>query len=83
MIHRYSLDTLNRWQRGEFKVQLDAPGREKPIGYCDGTAEDEAEIRAMAEDEGVDDLPIRKKFLKTGREIWTVGHPPADVDSED
>jgi len=53
------------------------------MGYCDGTEEDEAELRAMAESEEVDDLPIHKKYLKTGREIWTVGNPPEERNWED
>lgn len=83
MIHRFSMETQARWQRGEFKVQLDAPGRDRPLGYCDGTPEDEAEMRAIAEEEGVEELPIRRKILKTGREIWTVGAPPADLASDE
>ena len=43
------------------------------MGYCDGTDEDEEELRSIAESEDVDDLPITKKILKTGREVWTVG----------
>jgi hypothetical protein len=75
VIHPHNTETLNRWNRGELRVQLDIPGRRQPMGYCDGSAEDEAELRAMAEEEGVEDLPIHRKILKTGREIWTVGNP--------
>ncbi len=84
MIHKYSTETLNRWNRGELQVQLDIPGRRLPMGYCDGSEEDEAELRAMAEEEGVEDLPIRRKILKTGRQIWTVGNAPElDWDPDD
>lgn len=83
MIHLYSDATLVRWNRGELKVQLNKPGHTRPLGYCDGTEEDEAELRAMAESEEVDDLPIHKKYLKTGREIWTVGNPPEERNWED
>ena len=82
MIYRYSLDTMARWTRGELQVQIDVPGRERPMGYCDGTDEDEQELLSIAEGEGVDELPIRKRVLKTGRQIWTVGNPPP-VDTSD
>ena len=72
MIHLYSDDHLRRWNRGEHKVQLDLPGRQKPMGYCDGTEEDEAEILAMAREEGEHEVEVRKRYLKTGREIWTL-----------
>lgn len=78
MIYLYDAESLTRWNRGELKVQLNLPTRSRPMGYCDGTEEDEAELRAMAESEEVDDLPIHKKILKTGREIWTLGRPPAE-----
>lgn len=76
MIHHYNHEHLSRWNRGEHQVRIDVPGRRLPMGYCDGTEEDEAELRAIAEAEGVEDLPITKKLLKTGRQIWTVGGPP-------
>lgn len=75
MITMYSGESLQRWNRGELKVQLNTPDRSRPLGYCDGTEEDEAELRAIAEEEQVDDLPIHKRVLKTGREIWTLGRP--------
>ena len=78
MIYMYSAANETRWSRSEFKVQLLLPGRTRPMGYCDGTEEDEAELRAIAESEDVENLPIRKKILKTGREIWTVGAPPVE-----
>ena len=73
MIHRYDNATQTRWDRGEFKVQLRLPGQERPVGFCDGTAEDVAELKAIAEAEGADEVKIDKKVLKTGREIWTLG----------
>ncbi len=73
MIHPYNNANLNRWARNEFQVQLDLPGHSEPMGYCDGTEEDENEIRTQAEDEGVEDLKITKKQLKSGRQIWTLG----------
>ena len=55
--------------------KLNLPNNSRPMGFCDGSPDDEAELRAMAENEGVHELPIKKKFLKTGREIWTLGGP--------
>ncbi|MCB9751236.1 MAG: hypothetical protein H6713_14770 [Myxococcales bacterium] len=77
MIHPYSNATQTKWNRGEFRVQLNLPNNSRPMGYCDGSAADEAELRAMAEEEGVHALAIHKKFLKTGREVWTLGGPAA------
>ena len=82
MIRMYDTATMNQWNRGELRVRLDLPGRRLPMGYCDGTDEDEAELRAMAEDEGVEHLRIDKKLLKTGREIWTLGDPPETAPGE-
>jgi hypothetical protein len=76
VIHPYSIPNLNRFRRGELRVQLSAPGRERPIGYCDGAPEDEAELESMAKEEGVYDLPVQKKELKGGQQIWYVGAPP-------
>jgi len=45
------------------------------MGFCDGTAEDVAELMAIAESEGAENPVIHKKRLKTGREIWTLGGP--------
>jgi len=42
------------------------------MGFCDGSAEDVAELQALAESEGADGMRIDKKTLKTGREIWTL-----------
>jgi len=43
------------------------------MGFCDGTPEDVAEIRLIAEAEGASDVRIQKKQLKSGREVWTLG----------
>lgn len=83
MIHPYTHDELRKWNRGDHRVQIDIPGRRLPMGYCDGTDEDEAELRSIAEDEGMEDLPIERRVLKTGREIWTVGRPPVDDAPDD
>ena len=80
MIHLYNNASLLRWNRSELKVQLNLPGRTRPMGYCDGTEEDELQLRAMAESEEVENLPIKKRILKTGREIWTVGAMPTADD---
>ncbi|NOY91258.1 MAG: hypothetical protein GXP55_08610 [Deltaproteobacteria bacterium] len=72
MIHTYSNESATRWDRGEFRVQLLLPNDTRPMGYCDGSAEDLAELTAMAEAEGAGELRIQKKHLKTGREIWTL-----------
>jgi len=72
MIHRYSNATQTRWTHGEFKVQLNLPDNTRPIGFCDGSPEDVAELLAIAEAEGASDVGIRKKLLKSGREIWTL-----------
>lgn len=73
MIHPYDNSTQTRWDRGEFKVQLNQPNNPRPIGFCDGSPEDVTELLSIAEAEGVDDVKIHKKILKTGREIWTLG----------
>jgi hypothetical protein len=54
-------------------VQLKRPNNSRPIGFCDGSPEDLAELLSMAEAEGAEDVTIQKKSLKNGREIWTVG----------
>ena len=72
MIHRYSNDTQTRWNHGEFKVQLNLPDDTRPIGFCDGSPEDIAELLAIAGAEGATDVGFRKKLLKSGREIWTL-----------
>jgi hypothetical protein len=73
MIHPYDNATQTRWDRGDFKVQLMLPNNQRPIGYCDGTDADLAELRAIAESEGAESVSIQKRVLKSGREIWTLG----------
>ena len=73
MIHPYDNSTQTRWDRGEFKVQLNQLNNPRPIGFCDGSPEDVTELLSIAEAEGGDDVKIHKKILKTGREIWTLG----------
>lgn len=73
MIYKYSNETQTRWDRGEFTVMLHLPNNPRPIGFCDGTAEDVAELLSIAEAEGAEDVSIHKKPLKSGREIWTLG----------
>ena len=73
MIHPYDNQTQNRWNRGEFKVQLSMRGNGRPLGYCEGTEEDVAALQAIAEAEGAEQVRIHKQVLKSGREIWTVG----------
>ncbi len=73
MIHPYSNETQTRWDRGDFQVQLVQPNNPRPIGFCDGSDEDIAELQEIAATEGADEFRITKKRLKTGREIWTLG----------
>jgi hypothetical protein len=73
MIHPYDNASQTRWDHGEFKVQLNAANSTRPIGFCDGTDADLAELRERSEAEGADEVRIHKKVLKTGREIWTLG----------
>ncbi len=73
MIYPYSQETQTRWDHGDFKVQLVMPNNPRPMGYCDGSEADLAELAGIAESEGADDFRIAKKILKTGREIWTLG----------
>ncbi len=71
MIHPYSNATQSKWDKGEFKVQLLLPETTRPMGFCDGTAADVAELKAIADAENAA-MTIEKKVLKTGREIWTL-----------
>ncbi len=71
MIHPFSNATQTRWEKGEFKVQLLLPETSRPMGFCDGTPADVAELRAIAEAEN-SSMKIDVKVLKTGREIWTL-----------
>lgn len=78
MIHPHNNETSTRWGHGDFRVRLDRAGQSQPMGYCDGTEADERELREIAEGEGVHDLTIAKKRLKTGREVWTLGDVPTE-----
>jgi hypothetical protein len=69
MIHPWSNATQTRWEKGEFKVQLLLPETSRPMGFCDGTAADLAELRAIAEAES-STMTIDVKVLKSGRESW-------------
>jgi hypothetical protein len=80
MIHPYNNKNLALWDRGELKVQVRVPTSDRPVAYCDGTEEDEAELRDIAEAEGTELPAIKRKVLKTGREIWTIGEPPPPED---
>ncbi len=73
MIHPYDNASQTRWDHGDFKVQLNQENNSRPLGFCDGTEADMAELRGLAEAEGADEVKIRKQILKTGREIWTLG----------
>lgn len=73
MIYPYTNETQTRWDRGELKVQLMLTSSTRPMGFCDGTAEDMAELVTIAEAEGADEVLITKKQLKSQREIWTLG----------
>ena len=73
MIHPYDNKTQTKWDHGEFKVQLMAPNNTRPMGFCDGSEADIAELRALSEAEGSEEMSIHKRVLKTGREIWTLG----------
>lgn len=72
MIYPYNNDTQTRWDRGEFQVQLNVPDNTRPMGFCDGSDADLAELREIAETDGAEGMRIEKKILKTGREIWTL-----------
>ena len=72
MIYPHDNASQTRWDRGELQVQLLQHGNPRPIGYCDGTAADEVELRAIAQAEGAETPEIQEKGLKTGRQIWTL-----------
>ena len=81
MIYPYSQDTQTRWDHGDFQVQLVLPNNPRPMGYCDGSEADLAELTQIAESEGAEEVRITKKVLKTGREIWTLGSPGGPGDA--
>jgi len=83
VVHRYTFELERRWNRGELQVRLERPGMTRPLGYCDGTPEDEEALQAIGREEGLDeDMPISKRILKTGRQVWTIGTMPV-FDEED
>jgi hypothetical protein len=83
MVHPYTHTSLAQWENGDLKVKIVVPTSERPVAYCDGTEADEAELRSIAEAEGTELPTIRRKVLKTGREIWTIGEaPPPQSDDE-
>lgn len=75
MIYKHDNETQTKWDRGEYQVQLMVPTQQGPIGFCDGTEADLAELRSIAEAEGAETFTVKRKTLKTGREIWTLGGP--------
>ncbi|GAB5545301.1 MAG: hypothetical protein SangKO_050610 [Sandaracinaceae bacterium] len=82
MIYPYDNETQTRWDRGELQVQILVPGNAKPIGFCDGSDADLAEIQARAEEEGAGEVRVEQKSLKTGRQIWTVQVERTDEDAD-
>jgi hypothetical protein len=72
MIHPYDNNTQTSWDRGQLKVQLVKANSTRPMGFCDGTSEDLAALRDLAESEGAEEMIIDKQVLKSGREIWTL-----------
>ena len=69
MIFPHSNETQTSWDHGKYQVQLTVPNNTRPIGYCDGSAGDVAELRALAEAEGSESFRIDKKRLKSGRDL--------------
>jgi hypothetical protein len=72
MIYPHSNETQPRWDHGDFQVQLSLPNNPRPMGFCDGSDDDVAELQERAQSEGAEELRIDKKHLKSGREIWTL-----------
>lgn len=70
-IQPFSNETQTKWDHEEFQVMIMAEGNSRPLGFCDGDAADEQQIREQAANEGAE-VEIDRKVLKTGREIWTV-----------
>ena len=52
MIYPYDNASQTRWDRGEFKVQLNQPNNQRPLGFCDGSPEDVAELLSIVEGRG-------------------------------
>lgn len=71
-IHPHSNETETRWSKGGYQVMIMSPSSDKPIAYSEGTPEDEAELISQAEMEGLTDVTIQKKLMKSGREVWTI-----------
>ena len=82
MIYKYSLEGVRAWNRGDYKVQIFVPGHDKPIAWCDGSEEDLAELRFIAEEEGAELPTLHRRVLKTGREIWTLGELQAPEEDD-
>ncbi|MEO1269050.1 MAG: hypothetical protein AAFX99_13195 [Myxococcota bacterium] len=82
-IHAFSNDTQTAWNRGQLNVVIKAPNTDRPFGYCDGTEEDRQSLIAMAEEEGLSDIAIDVRSLKTGRQIWTICGTLEDYTPED
>ena len=53
MIHRFSNATHTRWDHGEFKVQLRLPNDSRPMGFCDGSPEEDPYKGLMSHDDAV------------------------------
>lgn len=70
-IRPFNNETHTLWDKGKFRVMLKTPEASQPFGFCDGDDTDEQEIFAIAEAEDAE-VVIDKKYLKTGREIWTI-----------
>lgn len=83
MIHRHDNASSTLWDHGDLKVKIVVPTSDRPVGYCDGTEEDERELHAIAEAEGTELPTIQRKILKTGREIWTIGEAPPNEPEEE
>lgn len=73
MIRKHDNASQTQWDRGELRVQLVVAGSDRPWGFCDGSDDDLAQLREIAEAEGAESPEIRRKVLKSGREIWTLG----------
>ena len=64
-----------KWGRGEFGAVIKSSSSDQPLAYCDGSDADEQELLLQAEEEGMTGVEVKRKAMKTGREVWTVvGH---------